>query len=307
MGEIPHLIIRAYTHVCQPLARCSGMPAVVACGFIGFIGFTEMRRGLDIGATFRFSDCIHICRLPTRHRCRRRNALRALKEAEGTAGAGRAAATGPNPAPPPPSSSSLEPHAAAASGGNRWNDAWEEEEDEGELGTPEAADSGNSTGGRRLGATSRERKRDTMSSNGDSNHGGGGGGSGLFFSASEDEDFAEGVPRGVVAVLISQEGSGEEGGTTSTPTASLFSATAAQLHGSVATPLSDTAASPATPATLSRHSDRPIHVPLTQPAPVFTEDRLAERQAALRGLLASPDIGEREGGGARDLLCGRLG
>ena len=142
-------------------------------------------------------------------------------------------------------------------------------------------------------------------SNGDSNHGGDIGGSGgLFFSASEDEDFAEGMPRGVAEVLMmAQDGSDEEeGGTASTPAASISSATAAQLQRSDGIPLSDTAASPATPATLSRHHDRPVRVPLTQPAPAFTEDRLAERQAALRGLLASPDIGEGEGGGGGSTL-----
>ena len=249
--------------------------------------------------------------MPACHLCRRRNALKSLKETEGAAGTGGAAATGPNPAPPPPSSSSPPlplPHTAAASGGNLWNDAWEEEEDdEGRLGTPKAimGGNGNGAGGRRLG--SGRGGGGVAMSNGDSNHGGDIGGSGLFFSASEDEDFAEGMPRGVAeVVMMAQEGSDEEGGTVSTPTASISSA--ARLQGSESIPLSDTAAlppmppgisyaaaSPATPATLSRHPDRPIRVPLTQPAPAFTEDRLAERQAALRGLLASPDIGEGEG------------
>ena len=141
-------------------------------------------------------------------------------------------------------------------------------------------------------------------SNGDSSHGGAGGSSGLFFSASEDEDFAEGVPRGVAeVVMMAQEGSDEEGGTAETPAASVSSATAARLQGSEGIPFSDTAASPTTPATLSRHPERPIRVPLTQPAAAFTEDRIAERRAALRGLLASPDIGEREVGGTCSVGC----
>lgn len=43
---------------------------------------------------------------------------------------------------------------------------------------------------------------------------------------------------------------------------------------------------------LLRHPSRPLRVPHVQPAPAWSEDRMAERQALLEGLAMGGDSGE---------------
>eukprot|EP00798_Chlamydomonas_sp_ICE-L_P020824 gene20823-27654_t len=74
-----------------------------------------------------------------------------------------------------------------------------------------------------------------------------------YFSASENEDFVGGRPEGVFGVLR------------------------------IAQP--DASSSTQEFARLSRHPDRPLRIPITQPPPAYTEDRMLERQAAMEGLM----------------------
>lgn len=56
---------------------------------------------------------------------------------------------------------------------------------------------------------------------------------------------------------------------------------------------------------LARHPDRPIRVPMTQPPPAYTEDRLLERHAQVAGVLSLSGL-TPEGGTGCGLIsrCG---
>ena len=101
-------------------------------------------------------------------------------------------------------------------------------------------------------------------------------------SASEDEDFVEGIPRGAIGVL--REAACLPDLDPSGSNRILPLPPRAMLPGG---------ASP--PTTLLRHPDRPILTPRVQRPPAFTEDRLAERRAAIEGLLASSPAGIVQG------------
>lgn len=113
----------------------------------------------------------------------------------------------------------------------------------------------------------------------------------LYYSASEDEDFVAGVARGALGPLLprqpeprSNSKSGAKAGNTRVAaTAAAFDRLRLQQEG--AQQQGSAQGGPEVQGvSLKRHPGRLVQVPLLQPLPVYTEDRLAERRAAARGL-----------------------
>lgn len=121
-------------------------------------------------------------------------------------------------------------------------------------------------------------------------------------------DSSDGAPRHSSAVPAAGQGAGTDAGTASGAWTGATAARTASGAGGAADGDADAdfysasedeeafcvlgarpqgALGPVAPGlTLVRHADRPMRVPITQPPPVYTEDRLHERQAQVEALLS---------------------